>query len=328
MQCLRGARFQLAQIREAAFLLGQGRAGLLGAVDDLAQPGALVRLGVRDVVLKFFLQLEGGTHVLLGLREGCFERFGLLRAVLQLRELQFLFGMLNGIVRLDQARTGALVQFRERDQRPLRGSIAPPRRYVALPGLVPTAAPLAHQRYHAHAGGGDSAQHDDAADYPARTVDADAAQRAVDAVHGAHGGTVPIAVAQSGNHVVGINVLDLGLAQGPGITREHACLPRIGGHGQYRIVAAETVDLREFLDPVGGVRGIRELIHHDHVEGHVVLAGHLVDALLHLGLITQRVGRVHDARSGIHGGRGLGESRLGRDRQRNACARGRYGPTN
>ena len=62
--------------------------------------------------------------MLLGLREGGLERLGLLVAVLQLRELQFLLGMLNGVVRLDQARTGALVQFRERDQGPLRGSVA------------------------------------------------------------------------------------------------------------------------------------------------------------------------------------------------------------
>ena len=66
-QGLRGVLLQLPQRIEVGLLLLERGQGGLGTADDLAQPAALLLLGVRNVVVELLLQLEGLRHVALGL---------------------------------------------------------------------------------------------------------------------------------------------------------------------------------------------------------------------------------------------------------------------
>ncbi len=88
-----------AEESKSAFLLLEGRQRSLGPADDLAEPGPLLLLGVRDVVIELLLQFERFGHVGLGVLQclGKVPDGGI--AVLRLGEAKLLLAGLDGVVR-------------------------------------------------------------------------------------------------------------------------------------------------------------------------------------------------------------------------------------
>ena len=75
-----------------------------------AEPGALLFLGVGDVVVELLLQFEGFGHVALGILQRLGEVADGGVAVLRLREAEFLLAGLDGVVRFNQQRSALAAQ--------------------------------------------------------------------------------------------------------------------------------------------------------------------------------------------------------------------------
>ena len=97
---------EVAQGVELLLVRRQGRTHGLAALDDLLEPGALLGLGVRDLVVELVLELERGPHVLLGLVDVLAERRHGLLPVGRLGEAQLLFRGADGVVRGHELRAG------------------------------------------------------------------------------------------------------------------------------------------------------------------------------------------------------------------------------
>ena len=285
LQRLGGAGLQLPQLGEVLLLLRERRPGLPRAVDDLTEPRALVRLGVRDVVLELLLQLEGLPHVLLGAGDRLLERPCLLLAVLQLRERELLLGVLDGVVRLHECRSGLPVELRQGHQRTLRRAtallLAP--RYVCA-----TTTSLARHDHGTHAHGGEPPDRHGAQNRTATTAQT-AAEGRVDALHRALGRAVPVTLVQCGGNVIGVDLLSVAGGEWPGGAGQESCLASLCGHRQHGVIAAETVVGGELLRPLLRIGGIREALYVDHVERDLVFLGQGRDRVLQRGGVTERV---------------------------------------
>ena len=91
---------QVAHLGQLGVLLLRNAGHGLGIVDNLVQPGALLRGGVRDGIGQQLLALEGPAHQLFGASNFLLKAGDLLIAVLGARELQLLLGAAHRSVSL------------------------------------------------------------------------------------------------------------------------------------------------------------------------------------------------------------------------------------
>ncbi|MCY1683115.1 hypothetical protein OVA15_01590 [Kocuria sp. SL71] len=292
---------QLPQPGEGLLLLLERPLRIPRAADDLREPGALVVLGVRDVVVELLLQREAGPHVLLGLPDRLLEGGDLRLAVLQTGELELLLRVLDRVVGGDDLLPGADAQLLDRDIGELAvARLAGLALLLTLAGALPVHSP-GHAKDERDEDRGQADQQDQqhGAEGQAPVAAVGGAAGApcglVEALDGTGHRPVPVVVGQLGDDLVLIDAVLLVEADAAAVAGQEARLPIFGGHRQQGIRAAHPAGEPGLLDPFVGGGGICELVDDHDAERDALILGELVDLLLEPGGILEDARVVDDA---------------------------------
>ena len=307
---------KVAHLGQLSVLLLRDAGHGLGIIDNLAQPGALLRLGVGNTVGQQLLALEGTAHQFFGAGDFLPEAGDLLIAVLGARKLQLLLGATHRGVGLQQGAAGAGAQLFQGNLRDLRtrnraGSVIG----VLLRGVFATLA--ATSRVHATTNGSHRTDSQHTGHHARRAT----ALLSLDPLDRGQRRAGVIAVLQLRLDVVLVHLRLLIARQGLRATGQEIRLTAFGGNHQHHVGRAPVVLRGQGLGPRLGTRGVLKLIDGHHVQVHVVLLRQSRNLGTQRGGIAQGIRGVVDAGTGnLHGvsglrGRGAGcgkERRTGR----------------